>query len=75
VSWDPSSDLLFGFTDGLSDSLDTIDGENGEERVVREVVENRGRTPLEIVNTLFGLIADPRVNVPSDDRTALVLRS
>jgi sigma-B regulation protein RsbU (phosphoserine phosphatase) len=75
VPWDPQSDLLFCFTDGLSDSLDTAGGENGEERVLREVVEHRERTLPHIVDALFALAADPRVNVPPDDRTALVLRS
>jgi sigma-B regulation protein RsbU (phosphoserine phosphatase) len=75
VSWDPRADLLFCFTDGLSDSLDTAGGANGEERVLREVVENRERTPPEIVEALFALNADPRVSIPADDRTALVLRS
>jgi hypothetical protein len=75
VPWDPQSDLLFCFTDGLSDSLDTAGGENGEQRVLREVVEHRERTLPHIVDALFALAADPRVNVPPDDRTALVLRS
>ena len=75
VSWQPESDLLFCFTDGLSDSLETAGGASGEERVLREVAEKRERTPIEIVNALFALNADPRVNIPSDDRTALVLRS
>jgi phosphoserine phosphatase RsbU/P len=75
VSWQPESDLLFCFTDGLSDSLETAGGASGEERVLREVAEKRESAPIEIVNALFALNADPRVNIPPDDRTALVLRS
>jgi sigma-B regulation protein RsbU (phosphoserine phosphatase) len=75
VSWDPANDLLFCFTDGLSDSLDTAGEENGEQRVLRAVIENRERAPIDVVDALFALDADPRVNVPSDDRTALILRS
>jgi sigma-B regulation protein RsbU (phosphoserine phosphatase) len=71
VSWDGATDLLFCFTDGLPDSL----GTDGEERVLGAVIDNHQRTPLEMVNDLFALIPDPRVNVPSDDRTALILRS
>ena len=75
VSWDPDTDLLFCFTDGLSDSLDPDETESGEGRVVREVVENRDRSPGEIVEALFQLTAHSRLGIPPDDRTALVLKS
>ncbi len=75
VPWDPATDLLFCFTDGLSDALDPAGKETGEDRVVHEVVENRDRTPAEIVEALFELTALSRLDIPSDDRTALVLRN
>jgi sigma-B regulation protein RsbU (phosphoserine phosphatase) len=75
VSWEPESDLLFCFTDGLSDSLETASGPSGEERLLQEVVAKRERTPIEIVNALFALNGDPRITIPQDDRTALLLRS
>lgn len=75
VPWDPESDLLFCFTDGLPDSLDPDGKENGEGRVVREVVEKRDRSPEEIVEALFQLTAQSRLGIPPDDRTALVLKS
>ena len=75
VRWDPATDLLLCFTDGLCDSLETAAGEAGEQRVIREVVENRQHSPKEIVTALFELASDPRIDVPPDDRTALVLRS
>ena len=75
VSWDPATDLLFCFTDGLPDSLDPHGIESGEGRVVREVVENRDRSPGDIVEALFQLTAQPRLGIPPDDRTALVLKS
>ena len=75
VSWDPATDLLFCFTDGLPDSLDPHGMESGEGRVVREVVENRDRSPGEIVEALFQLTAQSRLDIPPDDRTALVLKS
>ena len=75
VSWDPATDLLFCFTDGLPDSLDRDGMESGEGRVVREVVENRDRSPGEIVEALFQLTAQSRLGIPPDDRTALVLKS
>ena len=75
VSWDPATDLLFCFTDGLPDSLDPDGQESGEARVVREVVEMRDRSPGEIVDALFELTAQSRLDIPPDDRTALVLKS
>jgi sigma-B regulation protein RsbU (phosphoserine phosphatase) len=75
AEWDPDTDLLFCFTDGLSDSLDAKEGETGEERVVREVVGLRDKTPQEIVDALFELTAHGRTDIPSDDRTALILRA
>ena len=42
--WDPATDLLFCFTDGLPDSLDPHGVESGEGRVVREVVAHDSPT-------------------------------
>jgi sigma-B regulation protein RsbU (phosphoserine phosphatase) len=75
VPWEPTSDLLFCFTDGLSDSLDPGESEKGEDRVVQEVVANRDRSPEDIVERLFALTAMSRLDIPADDRTALVLKS
>jgi sigma-B regulation protein RsbU (phosphoserine phosphatase) len=75
MAWDPGSDLLFCFTDGLSDSLDVGGKESGEQRVIKEVVKRRDRTPTEIVEALFELTAQARPDIPSDDRTALILRT
>jgi sigma-B regulation protein RsbU (phosphoserine phosphatase) len=75
AEWDPDTDLLFCFTDGLSDSLDSKSGETGEDLVVREVVGLRDKTPQEIVDALFELTAHGRTDIPSDDRTALILRA
>ena len=74
ADWEPATDLLFCFTDGLSDSLDPSGSETGESRVVREVVNLRDRTPEEIVEALFELTAMSRLDIPADDRTALVLK-
>lgn len=73
--WDPETDLLFCFTDGLSDSLDPGGTESGEDLVLREVVRQRDHTPQEIVEALFELTAAARTDIPSDDRTALILRA
>jgi len=63
-------DLLFLFTDGLSDSLQ--DGEPGEAKLTRTVAAHRHEAPREIVERIFLLPA--RSDLPSDDRTALVIR-
>lgn len=68
VEWD-SDDILFLFTDGLSDSL----GASGEERLVGHVARSR-RAPLS--NLLESLFALPHSvsDFPADDRSALLLR-
>ncbi|MCH8906131.1 MAG: SpoIIE family protein phosphatase, partial [Candidatus Heimdallarchaeota archaeon] len=75
IPWDASSDLLFLFTDGLSDTLTTIDGENGEERVIAYAVEHREDSVQEIVDGLISLAAVATPAIPSDDRTVIVFRS
>lgn len=71
--WDPTADLVFLFTDGLSDAAPGPDGEKGEDRVLRTVVEHRHRPPEAIVEVLFDLVAHTSAPVPADDRTAMVL--
>jgi sigma-B regulation protein RsbU (phosphoserine phosphatase) len=73
--WDPATDILFCFTDGLSDSLDVEGDETGEQRVLDAVVRLRERSPQEIVEALFDLSGEARRDIPQDDRTALVLRA
>ncbi|GMR12916.1 MAG: hypothetical protein BMS9Abin29_1111 [Gemmatimonadota bacterium] len=75
ISWDPSSDLLFLFTDGLSDTLTVIDGQSGEERVIKYVVEHREDAVGEIVSGLVSLAEAATSALPSDDRTVIVFRS
>jgi phosphoserine phosphatase RsbU/P len=70
VPWATHDDLLFLFTDGLSDIL----GQGqGERRLLDQVVNSRER-PLDLViESLFKLEAVPS-DVPSDDRTAVLVR-
>ena len=74
MPWSSPSDLLFCFTDGLSNTVATR-GERGEERVLREVVDKRDRSPREIVSALFELSGRARGHIPADDRTAVILRT
>jgi sigma-B regulation protein RsbU (phosphoserine phosphatase) len=68
-------DLLFLFTDGLSDTLGSSGGLNGEQRVLSEVGGMLDRTPGEIVDRLFHLTDDATPAFPADDRSAVVLRA
>lgn len=75
VSWTPGSDLLFLFTDGLSDAYADADGSGGERNLLEAVVKQRGQTPDEILNELFRRAERARPAVPPDDRTAVLLRT
>jgi len=67
-------DLMFLFTDGLSDSLASEGRGSGEEVVLCAVTEHLGSEPREIVRELFELAERTTPSIPSDDRTAIVLR-
>lgn len=72
AAWEGGKDLLFLFTDGLSDALDQ--GEiAGEKTLVQEAASLRDRHPDEIVGRLFARVGEAG-SVPPDDRTALVVR-
>lgn len=73
MSWNPASDLIVLFTDGLSDALSSDGPAEGEARLLREIVAHRGHGPKAIVDTLFDQVRSTRSRIPSDDRTALVL--
>ncbi|RMH22061.1 MAG: GAF domain-containing protein [Gemmatimonadetes bacterium] len=72
--WRGGEDLLFLFTDGLSDTLTTAE-RAGEAIVLDAVAGMRDREPAEIVDALFRMAAEATPEIPSDDRTALVLRT
>ena len=74
VPWAAGEDLLFLFTDGLSDSLATSGSRSGEEAVLAETRQQIDRGPGAIVESLFRLAAEPTRAIPADDRTALALR-
>ena len=70
-----SGDLMFLFTDGLSDTLATEERGTGERLVLKTISEHRTNSPEQIVNHLFQLAEDAAPHIPSDDRTAIVLRT
>jgi phosphoserine phosphatase RsbU/P len=70
-----SGDLMFLFTDGLSDTLATKERGTGERLVLKTIGEHRTSTPEDIVAHLFQLAEGATPDIPSDDRTAVVLRT
>jgi phosphoserine phosphatase RsbU/P len=72
VPWTAGEDLLFLFTDGLSDALDVGEIE-GERVLVDEAVRLRVEAPETVVARLFER-AGEATHVPPDDRTAVVVR-
>ena len=72
VPWTAEKDLLFLFTDGLSDALDAGEVE-GERVLVDEAVRLRAAEPESIIERLF-VRAGEATHVPPDDRTAVVVR-
>jgi phosphoserine phosphatase RsbU/P len=70
--WTGGEDILFLFTDGLSDGLGRGEIE-GEQILVNEVVQNRALSAdllLERIFALRGTVTD----VPADDRSAVLVR-
>ncbi len=72
--WAAGEDLLFLFTDGLSDSLATTGPMSGEAAVLAEARKQAERGPAAMVDALFRRAAAPTRAVPADDRTAIALR-
>ncbi|HEX6037577.1 GAF domain-containing SpoIIE family protein phosphatase, partial [Longimicrobium sp.] len=72
TAWSAGEDLLFLFTDGLSDALDAGEIE-GERVLVDEAVRLRGEAPESVIERLF-VRAGEATHVPPDDRTAVVVR-
>jgi phosphoserine phosphatase RsbU/P len=72
TGWTPGQDVLFLFTDGLSDALDAGEIE-GERVLVDEAVRLRADAPETVIERLF-VRAGEATHVPPDDRTAVVVR-
>ena len=73
--WRPGEDILLLFTDGLSDTLAHTGRNSGEDVVLRAVAGLRRRPSEEILQALFELSRRATPSIPSDDRTAVVLRT
>jgi serine phosphatase RsbU (regulator of sigma subunit) len=68
-------DLIFFYTDGLSEAQNQKDEEFGEKRILEYIVKNRERTPADIVE---GILADVRrfdqTEPPRDDTTLVIMK-
>jgi serine phosphatase RsbU (regulator of sigma subunit) len=74
--WHRREDLLVLFTDGVSDARNRLDVRLGEQAVLDTVLENRTRSPAEIIDRIQERVAIHRGDVPlRDDLTLVVLRS
>jgi sigma-B regulation protein RsbU (phosphoserine phosphatase) len=67
-------DVLFLFTDGLSDAYPQAGAMKGEEALVADVANARTRPLADIVSHIFATAERSDANVPPDDRTALLVR-
>ena len=70
IAWHAGADLLFLFTDGLSDALGGVDG---EQLLVKTVAERREQPVTDLLDSLFELEPAADANV-YDDRSAVLLR-
>jgi serine phosphatase RsbU (regulator of sigma subunit) len=70
-----SQDLLFLFTDGLSEAMNAAEEEYGEERVKRLICENFNSDPNSLVNTVVKDVKsfDP-TDPPRDDTTIIAIK-
>ncbi len=75
VEWRPGDDLLLLFTDGLSDTLARVGRNSGEDLVLKTVAAHHRSSADEILDALFELSGRATPSIPSDDRTAVVLRT
>ena|SRR5688572_21439274 len=72
IDWQEGKDLLFLFTDGLSD---VYDGEGtGEDNLVAEVAEHRNDELEAILDRIFKRADAAATDIPADDRSAVLIR-
>ncbi len=72
ASWD-ENDLLFLFTDGLSDVYQS-GAIKGEAAMVQDVAQRRAAPLRDVIKHIFATADRSKSDVPADDRTALLVR-
>ncbi|HUH13561.1 MAG TPA: GAF domain-containing SpoIIE family protein phosphatase [Longimicrobiales bacterium] len=72
--WRSEEDLLCLFTDGLSDTFVQKGGADGERALVEAVGSLLDRPAQEILERLFAWRPDGKLDIPADDRSAVLVR-
>jgi len=65
-------DVLFLFTDGLSEAMDESEAEFGEERILRLVCEHRQQEPSRIIDTILSEVRQHDPTYPPRDDTTII---
>jgi phosphoserine phosphatase RsbU/P len=74
VAWHNGDDMLFLFTDGLSDAFSPETGMGGEKHLIKAIVERRYLALPDLLDQLFDAAHSTPLNIPPDDRTAVLVR-
>ncbi|MEX0907066.1 MAG: SpoIIE family protein phosphatase [Gemmatimonadota bacterium] len=74
VSWGGGGNLVCLFTDGLTDVYPDMGLGAGETGLIAEVARRREQPLEEILDVIFSARPNASLNIPADDRTALLVR-
>jgi len=74
VAWGSGSDLICLFTDGLTDQYPDHGSGPGEPSLVTDIIAMRDESLDDILAHIFRATSERTVDIPSDDRTALLVR-
>jgi phosphoserine phosphatase RsbU/P len=74
MAWRPGQDLLALFTDGLSDAFCANSSTNGERNLLAAIVDHRELPLEEVLDKIFHTASRAELNIPADDRTAVLVR-
>ncbi|WP_131746102.1 SpoIIE family protein phosphatase [Frankia sp. Cppng1_Ct_nod] len=66
-------DVLFIYTDGLTEARNDRGEQFGEDRLVAEILRDHTREPAELLDGVFDAVRAHAPGRPSDDRTAIIL--
>ncbi|MEJ2185027.1 MAG: SpoIIE family protein phosphatase [Gemmatimonadota bacterium] len=75
IDWKNGEDLLVLFTDGLSDAFPGGFGINGEQLLLDEIVRRRTWEPRRLLAWLFAESENAELDIPPDDRSAVLVRT
>ena len=74
MAWRRGQDMLALFTDGLSDAFCSRSSTNGERNLLSALVEHRELPVQKILDKIFRAADRAELNIPPDDRTAVLVR-